>query len=336
MKIIIKCLVGVCLFLVPIVNLSAQTVIHIAEGGNVYIQQNASISFDSLVLTPSADVLLSATDIAKSATVMHAATGNYIGRVYSFSTPVTNYAGSATIVYKDDELNGLDENSLLLEAFTNNHWQAFTNNISRNTIANYVTTTGLTNITLDELTLASNNSVLALQWISVQASRENNVSYIKWTTANKVNAEYYQVLKSSDAITWTKIGKPIAASNHSGLNDYNFTDAAVLNGTAYYRIFQMDDLGKISYSTVVSVASSLQDEFSIYPIPAVSIINVLVKENSAIKYVKLFDASGKLLMVKEGNNGDLYSFAISSLASGYYFVSIETSAGQLTKGFLKK
>jgi len=336
MKIIIKCLLGVCVFFEAMIRLSAQTVIHIAEGGNVYIQQNASISFDSLVLTPSADVLLSATDIVKSAVVMHPATGIYISRVYSFSTPVTNYAGSATIVYKDDELNGLDENSLILEAFTSNHWQAFTNNVSRNATANYVTTSGLTTINLDEVTLASNNSVLSLQWISVQASLENNVSYIQWTTANEVNVTYYQVLKSSDAVSWTIIGKPIAPNNYSGLNNYNFTDAAVLNGTVYYRILQMDDLGKMSYSQVVSVKSNLQDEFSIYPIPAVSIINVLVKENKAIKYVKLYDGSGKLLMIEEGNNSVLYSFAISNLASGYYFVSIETSDGQLTKGFLKK
>jgi len=336
MKIIIKCLFGVCVFFTTMVRLSAQTVIHIAEGGNVYIQQNASISFDSLVLTPSADVLLSGNDIVKSAMVTHPATGTYISRVYSFSTPVTNYAGSATIVYKDDELNGLDENSLILEVFTNNHWQAFTNNVSRNTAANYVTTTGLTNINLDEITLASNNSVLSLQWISVQASRDNNVSYIKWTTANEVNVSYYKVLKSSDAVSWNNIGKPITANNYSGLNNYNLTDGAVLNGTAYYRILQMDDLGKMSYSAVVSVKSSLQDEFSIYPIPAVSMINVLVKENTAIKYVKLFDASGKLLMVKEGNNSALYSFTISNLASGYYFISIETSDGQFTKGFLKK
>ena len=66
MKIIIKFLPVVCVFFAGMVRLSAQTVIHIANGGNVYIQQNASVSFDSLVLTPSADVLLSGTDITKS------------------------------------------------------------------------------------------------------------------------------------------------------------------------------------------------------------------------------------------------------------------------------
>ncbi len=336
MRIIIKCLLAVCVLFTTTVRLSAQTILHIGDGGNMSIQSGAAISLDSLVLQPSADLLLTATDIIKSSTVTHAATGNYISRVYSFSTPVTNYNGDIAIEYKDDELNGLAKSNLLLEAYNNNKWQTFTNPVVRDVLYNIVNTIGITNISLDELTLASSNSVLPLQWISVEATRGNGVTYIKWITANELNGKYYQVQKSIDATTWTNIGNTITADNRSALNDYNFTDAALLNGTAYYRIVQMDGNGKMSYSPVVSVKNSLKDEFSIYPIPAFSIINVRANDNTAIKRIKLFDGTGKLLMVKEGSNSNVYSFTISSLASGYYFVSIETSAGKITKGFMKK
>ncbi len=309
---------------------------NIAAGGNVYIQQNANISFDSLVLTPSADVLFTANNITKSAIVTHVATGNYINRVYSFSSPVMDYSGSITIVYKDNELNGLDENNLVLDAYNNNSWQAFTNNVSRNMTDNYLTADGLTNISLDELTLASSNSVLPLQWISVEASRGNNVTYIKWTTANEVNCKYYQVQKSSDATTWTNIGNTIAASNYVALNDYSLIDAALLYSTTYYRIVQMDVNGKMNYSSIVSVKDNGKDEISVFPIPAVSVVNVRANNNTTIKRIKLFDAGGKLLMVKEGSNNALYSFAISNLSSGFYLLSIETNNGKTTKSFMKK
>ncbi len=336
MKIYIKALIIICALFATSIRLTAQTVMSIADGGTVYIQQNTSISFDSLVLTPTAEVLLTANDITKNTTVTHAATGNYISRVYRFSSPVMDYSGNITIGYKDNELNGLNENNLILEAFTNNNWQAFANNVSRSTTDNYVTTTGITNISIDELTLASNNGVLPLQWILVEAMRENNVTLLKWTTTNEVNSKHYQVQKSDDATIWTNVGNTIAATNRTALNDYNLTDASFLNGTTYYRIVQMDANGKLSYSFIVSVKSILKDDISVYPIPAVSVINVRANNNTTIKRIKLFDAGGKLLMLKEGSNSTVYSFYISNLASGFYLISIETNNSKTTKGFMKK
>ncbi len=336
MKIIINSFLVVCILITAMAKLTAQTIMHIGDGGNMYIHKDAAISLDSLVLQPSANFLLTANSINKSRTVTHVATGNYISRVYSFSTPVTNYNGNIAIFYKEDELNGLDKNTLVLEAYNNSNWQTFTNPVTRSSMLNFVNTIGITNIGLDELTLASSNSVLPLKWISVEVTRENNVTLIKWITANEVSSRYYQVQKSDDATIWTNVGNLIAATNHTALNDYLLTDASFLNGTAYYRIVQMDANGKLNYSSIVSVKNILNDDISVYPIPAISVVNVKANNNTTIKRIKLFDAAGKLLMVKEGTNNVLYSFSISNLASGFYLISIETSNGKTTKGFMKK
>lgn len=75
---------------------------------------------------------------------------------------------------------------------------------------------------------------------------------------------------------------------------------------------------------------------ALYPNPAVSTINIRVSSNSIIQKVKVFDASGKLLMVKEGSNSNVYRFNVSSLPSGFFMMAIETNSGKLSKGFIKQ
>ncbi len=334
---IINCWVVCCLLVIPTHWLQAQNIISIADGSGLYIQSGASVSFDSLVLSPSADVLMTPTDITKSMALLHDATGTHINRVYQFSQPVAGFSGTIGFGYQNEELNGLPENTLVLNAYTGNSWATFPDGATRDADNNYVTTPGLSNISLDELTLTSNGAVLPLQWISLNATRNNALSLITWTTAQEVNCKYYQVQKSTDTRSWQNVGNSVAAHNSaSGFNNYSLTDATFLDGIAYYRIVLMDVNGKTSYSTIVSVKDISNNQVVVYPNPVTDVVNVRVSGNSLIKRVKVFDAAGKLLIIKEGSNSNVYSFNVSALASAFYMMSIETDTGKLSKGFMKQ
>ena len=203
-------------------------------------------------------------------------------------------------------------------------------------VNNYVTTQGLLNISLDELTLTCITGVLALQWISVNATYNNSSTNISWVTAQETSCKYYQVQRSTDATTWQNVGNVIKANNNAGFNYYSLDDGAYLNGTAYSRIVLTDVTGKTSYSIIVSIKDASQNLVTMYPNPASDIINVRISGNSIIRKVKVYDASGKLLMAHEGSNSNVYSFAISLLAGGFYMMAIETNTGNLSKGFVKQ
>ena len=84
MKTIMNCALICCLAFAT-APLYAQSFFSVGNDANVFIQAKTNIPFDSLLLTPSSDMLLTATDITKSATLIHPATGNHINRVYQFS-----------------------------------------------------------------------------------------------------------------------------------------------------------------------------------------------------------------------------------------------------------
>ena len=325
-----------CLLVLPTQWLQAQTFFSIGSDANMYIQAGASVSFDSLVLSPSADVLMTPNDITKSAALVHTTTGTHINRVYQFTQPVPDFSGAITFLYQDAELNGLKETSLVLQSYDGSEWQVYRDN-ERNSSENYVTTPDLTGILLSEFTLSGQGDVLPLQWISLEATRNNALSLITWTTAQEVNCKYYQVQKSTDTRSWQNVGSPVAARNSAGgFNNYSLTDAAFLDGTAYYRIVLTDVNGRISYSTIVSVKDAVQNLVTVYPNPVTDVVNLRAGNGTMIKQVKVFDASGKLVMRKEGSNSNTYSFTVSALASGFYMMAIETSTGKVSKGFMKQ
>ena len=75
--------------------------------------------------------------------------------------------------------------------------------------------------------------------------------------------------------------------------------------------------------------SSLQ----IYPNPAQDILNI--SSANSIKSIQLYDAQGRQLVTKLGNES-LETLDISKYSAGIYFVSVATSQGKMTQKIIKK
>src|SRR5688500_470405 len=134
----------------------AQGRLHVADGSSLLISSGSSLSVDRLVLTPSSDFTISGVNnVLKSASASNANPTSYINRVYQFSTALSSFSGGIAIHYDDADLNSLSENSLLLNIHDGNSWNLFHTNVTRNPSNNVVTTTGLSEIDLNEITLAS-------------------------------------------------------------------------------------------------------------------------------------------------------------------------------------
>ena len=84
--------------------------------------------------------------------------------------------------------------------------------------------------------------------------------------------------------------------------------------------------------TVASVNDELLAQVSVYPNPAVDVINVNVPSNVQIQNATLVDILGKNTGVSI-NNGTIN---VSGLAKGIYMLTVETSAGTLTQKVVKK
>src|SRR5262249_52077625 len=132
--------------------------------------------------------------------------------------------------------------------------------------------------------------VLPVTWLSFTAQKINNhTAELKWSTTNEVNNDHFEIQRSSNAVSFSKIGTLIANNKRQ----YQFTDINVYGSVAYYRIKQVDKDGRHSYSQVVKVLFDNNISWQINPNPAHNLISVYFKKELTKLQLMLIDASGK-------------------------------------------
>ena len=86
---------------------------------SLFINDNSSVSFDGLELAPNSAHLIAGPNIIDRSSVPLVVGDNAsISRVYEISNTITSYQGVVTFLYKDNELNDIEESSLMLEFLT--------------------------------------------------------------------------------------------------------------------------------------------------------------------------------------------------------------------------
>jgi hypothetical protein len=153
-----------------------------------------------------------------------------------------------------------------------------------------------------DFVLATNNPILLpLKWISFIVTMKNNMAELKWQTAEEINTAYFDVEKSSDGMTWEKIG--IVNSNNNSINTYLFTDNHIAS-KSYYRIRSVDLDGKASYSKVVSLSINMTGTIAIAGNPVKQgIVELWVNNTELLQkekvQVKIFDMAGHLVLSEQ-------------------------------------
>ena len=235
-----------------------------ANGGFVEITQNMNAPNGSnpgnlgALITSSANlgsVTIRRGHIPQSGTGL---TGS-INRYYSI-VPTNNSNLNATLrlKYFDGELNGQNENSMVLYQSTNSgaNW----NNLSRtsnSTNSNYVEKTAIASLALQ--TLANDNTVAgAVTGLTFTGTRKKATEVqLNWTSQTETNMNRYQVQRKldneidyADRASVTSLA-PNGNSN-SPLN-YQNIDANPYTGLSYYRLKIIDKNNVVSYSNIISV-----------------------------------------------------------------------------------
>ncbi len=321
------------LFLHP--HLFSQSFFYVSSGSNLFIGSGQTVSMDSLVFVPSAGYNITGlTSVAHNTTITNPSSNPYISRVYLFNGTLPAFSGSVSVYYQTSELNSLTPATLQVNAFGTTAWTSYVST----TGANFATASGLSAVTLTEITLASAALPLPLKWLSVNAFDNNGMNEVTWTTADEANCKNFQVYKSTDGSSWSAAGFPVAARNTEGPNDYSWNDSSITSGISYYRVRQSDYDNNYSYSSIVTVKSSGIFSVVIYPNPASSALSVAINNSSLhFKQLRIYDGSGRLVRQETGGEDSHYLFNISGLASGAYQLMINLSDGTVsTKSFFKQ
>lgn len=163
-----------------------------------------------------------------------------------------------------------------------------------------------------------------------------------WKTAQEKNVSHFEIEKSTDKTSFTKIGDVNAVGNTAIITDYAFNDPAPYNGANYYRLKITDIDEQYAYSNVILMQSNSNTASlaAIYPNPANESVtlelNAPLQENSLIE---IFDALGRRVistsvLLQKGYNKSV--LAIEQLTKGHYTIRLQLNSTSVTRNFIKE
>jgi Leucine-rich repeat (LRR) protein len=174
-----------------------------------------------------------------------------------------------------------------------------------------------------QLTLYSNTinvTTLPLTWISVSATNAGKYVLLSWKTAHELNNNYFSIECSLNGIDFSEVGQVKSKGNSSQLQQYSFEDFNFLNKQKFYRIKQVDNDGKFSYSNIVNVDFLTSTTIELFPNPAKNILAIKgLGLNNSILF--LINEKGNTVSRTQTSN-DIFNWNIQNLSAGNYFLII--------------
>jgi hypothetical protein len=238
------------------------------------------------------------------------------GTNYQLVVDATNYTSNGYAPYLVDSYRGT------VSTLTNG-----TNTITFTADANVAATYS------NRFSIAFKPTTLAVNSIVASASLNNRIATISWNTVGEKGVSRFEVEKSTDTKSFTKIGQ--ATAKNTATATYSTTDNNVVSTTSYYRIKAISEVGTVNYSNIVQLTVNSK-QFTVYPNPLVGkTLNVSLSNVSAGKYtVTITNVLGQRVHEEAvSHQGGSASHAITvrnTLAAGTYSVTIrETASGTI-------
>lgn len=195
-------------------------------------------------------------------------------------------------------------------------------------------------ILLENVYFSTTVTILPVNLSEFKAVKNGNSAVLTWKTLSELNNKGFGVERSADGISFNQIQFVNGNGSTTAASQYSTTDNSPLNGTNYYRLRQVDNDGKQTYSATVSVNFSTSNTvgFSFYPNPVkTKIVVTLQSISSTNASISLINADGKTVRTIVLNNQNANSnvqFDVENIARGNYFLVLKDGATMKTSKVL--
>ena len=168
-------------------------------------------------------------------------------------------------------------------------------------------------------------TALPLNLLSFTGTKEKGANLLNWKTASEINTMNFEVQRSMDAKTFTKIGTVDA--NGSGNHQYSYKDTTTYYGNIYYRLKMNDSDGTFAYSKIISLSNGEVSPAIVYPNPAIESITLTVPPTLIQSEATLYDVTGRPLQ-SITINANKQQISIKSLRSGVYILKFADGSSE--------
>ncbi|MBB6127306.1 S8 family peptidase [Mucilaginibacter lappiensis] len=182
---------------------------------------------------------------------------------------------------------------------------------------------------LKSLTIDVNNQGVGCYVKTLLANVVNNTIVLNLQIGSVVNLKSITWQKQTGSNAYANLGTTTVGSALA----YQFTDANPKNGIQYYRVELQTNDGKITYSNLASATFLQASQFTLYPNPVSTQLNILSGDINTYDF-KLYDAVGHVRL--EQTITQLQNTFQLNLSPGVYIYVIMFKGKILTRGKLIK
>lgn len=251
-----------------------------------------------------------------------------IARYFDIIPTTTNAGLNATLDfhYLDHELIGINEVDLVMSArdVPMGYWHLLGVD-ALNLPGNVLTKNSID--TMGRFTLSSStNNTLPIMLMSFYGSLLNSQTLLKWEVANELSIIKYDVEKSADGLTFSKLGTVKANGAQSMDFKYEYVDAKPFFGANYYRLKLYDNTNNALLSKTIRVDLGSTATLSVFPNPVLDKVTIdfTCTEVKPVSF-QLMDVQGKIIALKDIQpqpGANRVEWDISSLPAATYYLKL--------------
>mgnify|MGYP005697443813 FL=1 len=136
--------------------------ISVGASGSITVTSGSKINIAGLELAPSSDLVITDANLGRTSTAISSNNNTSVKRVYTSTKLISDFTGSVVFKYDENDLNGLNENDLVLEVkYSDNTWSSYTGTVD--TSNNTITYNFDSNISFNSITASQSGSTLTIE-----------------------------------------------------------------------------------------------------------------------------------------------------------------------------
>lgn len=185
-------------------------------------------------------------------------------------------------------------------------------------------------------------ATLPVEWLDFQASPNESVVDLTWLVGQELNVNHYEVERSEDGLSFSKIGEVQAIGEDNSILDYHFQDQDATSGLNYYRVRQVDLDGRYSYSNRATAWIGPAAQLEVNPTVFDTYLTIQAsfeQQSPAELILRLYQIDGKKVLEQRWNHsGDLSERLEmpSSIPGGVYLYEIRSANHQFQGKLVKR
>jgi hypothetical protein len=165
---------------------------------------------------------------------------------------------------------------------------------------------------------------------------------LQWSTSSEVDMRHFEIERSTDGISFRKIGKTLAKGDVNVKTEYTYLDILAEKGSNFYRLVMIDKDGNFTYSKPITISVEKGISlFVVYPNPFGKKVQVKFNSDGPDQAtMRIVDNSGRIIStqtdpVQQGENR-LTLKNVDNLPGGIYYLELVTKDKNIRTKLMKQ